>query len=494
MKLILSEFWEFMKNFCKRILAVISYPQYLLASLELILVIFVFSVIDNKTVFKYLMVISWGFLLLLTLYHHRNLSCGSVNKQMKGNKTKGTVVTILNQNEWDEWSARAEARAKARHSFMIYLLTRLFFTLEFYTSIYNHFIRDFFYFSILILTVCHIMVYSKKISPFIFFPLFLGLSVFVLEIRTDKAVINWTLLLLLFGTTIGANFFDKNLVKNRISDKILEENLILRKISLYIGLVFLYIGVYISDKIIDSTIYFTYTSRLFPGSNFFPDITTKIFILSLIFVNYLTTHKIISYLILRICYRNNKPKISSDLMQVKLEKGEWNEKWKVKDVKLQDSEISKLEIISIDTYQIRGGNKDTYYVSQSSEILEKIEGRSKYQGYLILGDISRDKITVPLVIVTLLILPAISILDGRVKVDNGIYKIFGKSDKTDISDTVEISGDTIIYNGKAEHFDIRRQSFSMGKIKKKDSDNITINFYNSGKEVRYEKSGYSGSW
>lgn len=489
MKQFLSEFWEFMKNFHKRILAVISYPQYLLIFLELILVIFVFSVIDNKTVSDYLIVISWGFLLLLMLYLRRNFSCGSVNKQIKGNKTKGMVVKPFIP------SAR-EARARhnereAKHYFNLYLFfTRLVFTKEFYTSIYNHSIRDFFYSSILILTVCQAMVYFKKISPFIFFPLFLGLSVFVLEIRTDKAVINWTLLLLLFGTTIGANFFDKNLVKNRISDKILEENLILRKISLFIGLVFLYIGVYISDRIIDSTIYFTYTSRLFPGSNFFPDITTKFFILSLIFVNYLTTHKIISYLILRICYRNNKPKISSDLMQVKLEEG----KWKVKDVKLQDSEISKLEIISIDTYQIRGGNKDTYYVSQKSEILEKIEGRSKYQGYPILGDISRDKITVPLVTVTLLILPAISILDGRVKVDNGIYKIFGKSDKTDISDTVEISGDTIIYNGKAEHFDIRRQSFSMGKIKKKDSDNITINFYNSGKEVHYEKSGYSGSW
>lgn len=495
----LSEFREFMNKFPKRILNVISYPQYLLASLELILVIFVFSVIDNKTVFEYLIVISWGFLLLLALYRYRNLSCGSVNEQMKGNITKGSYTKEIEFRRLpeNEWEAIHKANEAERLFTIPILGTRLIFTLVFFnTSIYNQFIGEFFYFSVIILTVCYRMIYSKKISPFIFFPLFLGLSVFVLEIRTDKAVINWTLLLLLFGTTIGANFFDKNLVKNRISDKILEENLILRKISLYIGLVFLYIGVYISDKIIDSTIYFTYTSRLFPGSNFFPDITTKFFILSLIFVNYLKTHKIISYLIFRICYRNNKPKISSDLMQVKLEKGEWEweEKWKVKDVKLQDSEISKLEIISIDTYQIRGGNKDTYYVSQSSEILEKIEGRSKYQGYLILGDISRDKITVPLVIVTLLILPAISILDGRVKVDNGIYKIFGKSDKTDISDTVEISGDTIIYNGKAEHFDIRRQSFSMGKIKKKDSDNITINFYNSGKEVRYEKSGYSGSW
>lgn len=223
-----SEFWEFMKNFHKRILAVISYPQYMLIFLELILVIFVFSVIDNKTVDDYLIVISWGFLLLVTLYLRRNLSCGSVNKQIKGNKTKGMVVETFNPNARE---ARHNSR-EAKHYFNAYLfVTRLIFTIEFYTSIYNHFIRDFFYFSVLILTVCQIMVYFKKISPFIFFPLFLGLSVFVLEIRTDKAVINWTLLLLLFGTTIGANFFDKNLVKNRISDKILEKNLILRKIS-----------------------------------------------------------------------------------------------------------------------------------------------------------------------------------------------------------------------------------------------------------------------
>lgn len=334
------------------------------------------------------------------------------------------------------------------------------------------------------------IVLFKKISSFLFFPLFLCFSIIVYEIRIDKAVINWTLLLLLFGTTIGSNFFDKNLVNNRISDNISEENLILRKISLYIGLVLLYIGVYISDKVIDSPFYFYFTSKLSPSGNLISDMTTKSVILALIFANYWTTHKIISYLILRICYRNKKFKISSDLVQVKLEEGEWE----VKDVKLQDSELRKLEIISIDTYQIRGDNKDIYYVSQTSEIPKKIEGLRKYEGYPILGVISRNKITVLLVIVILLILPAISILDSKVKVDNGTYYIDRKSDNIDSSDTIEISDDTIIYNGKAEHFDIRKQSFSMGKIKKKDSDNITIYFYNSRREVHYEKSGYSGSW
>ena len=74
-----------------------------------------------------------------------------------------------------------------------------------------------------------------------------------------------------------------------------------------------------------------------------------------------------------------------------------------------------------------------------------------------------------------------------VKVDNGLYYIYGKSDKTDISDTIEISDDTIIYNGKAEKFDTRKQSFSMGKIKKKNSDNITVKFYITGKELQYKK-------
>lgn len=477
----LSEFREFMKKFPKRILNVISYPQYLLFLLELGVVITFFLVIDKKTILHYLIVISWGFLSFNAFYLHRNLSCGRVNEQIKGNRIKGLVIPTP--------ISKAEKLKERIIIPSIYI--RLAFSAIIIDTTNNQFISEFLFTSVLILTLCELMVFWKKISPFLFFPLFLCFSIIVYEIRIDKAVINWTLLLLLFGTTIGSNFFDKKLVNNRISDNISEENLILRKISLYIGLVFLYIGVYISDKVIDSPFYFYFTSKLSPSDNLISNMMIKGVILALIFANYWTTHKIISYLILRICYRNKKFKISSDLVQVKLEKGEWE----VKDVKFQDSELNKLEIISIDTYQIRGDNKDIYYVSQTSEIPKKIEGLSKYKGYPILGVISRNKITVPLVIVTLLILPAISILDSKVKVDNGIYYIDRKSDNIDSSDTIEISDDTIIYKGKAETFDTRKQSFSMGKVKKNDSNNITVKFYITGKEVQYKKiSGYSGSW
>lgn len=494
MKHILSElieFREFMKKFPKRILNVISYPQYLLFLLELDVIINLFFVIDKKTVLHYLILISWGFLSLIALYLYRNLSCGRVNEQIKGNRTKEIVISILNPKTIELELSNFKVEFLKESLFISSFTIRVSFIATILDSINNQFIGEFLLLSVLILTACESMVYLKKISPFLFFPLFLCFSIIVYEIRIDKAVINWTLLLLLFGTTIGSNFFDKKLVNNRISDNISEENLILRKISLYIGLVFLYIGVYISDKVIDSPFYFYFTSKLSPSYNLISNMMTKGVILALIFANYWTTHKIISYLILRICYRNKKFKISSDLVQVKLEEGEWE----VKDVKLQESELNKLEIISIDTYQIRGDNKDIYYVSQTSEIPKKIEGLSKYKGYPILGVISRNKITVPLVIVTLLILPAISILDSKVKVDNGIYYIYRKSGNIDSSDAIEISDDTIIYKGKAETFDTRKQSFSMGKVKKNDSNIITVKFYITGKEVQYIKlSGYSGSW
>ena len=53
-------------------------------------------------------------------------------------------------------------------------------------------------------------------------------------------------------------------------------------------------------------------------------------------------------------------------------------------------------------------------------------------------------------------------------VSNGIYSICRNSDNIDNSDTIEISDDTINYNGKEEAFDTRIQSFSMGEIKKND--------------------------
>lgn len=81
----------------------------------------------------------------------------------------------------------------------------------------------------------------------------------------------------------------------------------------------------------------------------------------------------------------------------------------------------------------------------------------------------------------------VCISDKYEKADNGIYSICRNSGHIDNSATIEISDDTIIYNGKAETFDTRKQSFSMGEIKKKDGDNITIKFYKNEKDVHYKK-------
>lgn len=82
--------------------------------------------------------------------------------------------------------------------------------------------------------------------------------------------------------------------------------------------------------------------------------------------------------------------------------------------------------------------------------------------------------------------------DKKVKADNGIYSICRNSDNIDNSDTIEILDDTIIYNGKAETFDTRIQSFPMREIKKNDRNNITIKFYENEEDVHYTKLNSSG--
>jgi len=64
-------------------------------------------------------------------------------------------------------------------------------------------------------------------------------------------------------------------------------------------------------------------------------------------------------------------------------------------------------------------------------------------------------------------------------VSNGIHSICRNSDNIDNSDTIGISDDTINYNGKAETFDTRIQSFSMGEIKKNDRNNNDNTFHKS---------------
>ena len=319
-------------------------------------------------------------------------------------------------------------------------------------------------------------------------------------------MINWTFLVLLFGTSIGPNFFDKNLIKNRFLDEIKEENLILRKISFFIGLVFLYIGIYFSEKVIDSTLYLSSTGELDNYFKYFTDIIMKSNVTLLVFNTYWKTRNKILYWIFSFYYRDKELKCRSELAKVVLKDGIW----KVEEKNIQP-DIANLKRISIDTYQIKEDNKSTeciaqeretseeikednkstecvaqeretseeikednrhtYYVAQESEIPEKIEGLPKSQGYSILGVI--DFSTIIGLISALCILSVFFLSDFREKIDDGIYKIEERSDKAEVSNEIEVLGDAIVYNGKVEAFDRRTQSFEHGtisirKIKEKD--------------------------
>ena len=338
------------------------------------------------------------------------------------------------------------------------------------------------FFSSLFLCICEALICSTALSPFLFILLVLGFSTIVVSIGSESPILNWTFLLLFFGTTIGSNFFDKSLVKGRFSKKITDENLILRKISYYIGLIFLYLGVFLSESILKSTYYVHFIGENSSGISFFQNLVVKCSIFYLLFTVYLGTEKKIMYLIFRFYYRDEKLKINDSLVRVFLDK---KKKWRVRRILKKPK---KLESIAINTY--KGKNKNVFYVDKNSEIPEKIKGLREAEGKRILGLVPLG--TKVWLLLTIAILPVIYSLDKGVKVNNGIYHIYSNSDNIDNSDTIEISDDTIIYKGKAETFDTRKQSFSMGKIKKNDSNNITIKFYENGEDVNYTKLNSSG--
>lgn len=472
MKEFFTSWHKFVNEFPKKVESFISYPQYLLFVLKFIFVIFVILFNIKKTVIEMGVDISWGILSLIILYIQRDSSCGSAKEQLNGNKKKEKNIKVFFQNP-------------TMFVFLIFFIITIILVALLSATLNNIFIY-LVGLIVLILCVFDIIIHFYKFSPFLSIYLFLssrivsaigillGCYTIVFAVGIDKTIINWTLLLLFLGTTIGSNFFDKNLVKNRFSQDITEENLILRKISFYIGLVFLYIGIYISDRVINSTFYYLgFTSKQSSILNFFQDIIIKTLIFLLVYKVYMGTNKIILYRIFRICYRNKKLKARSSLVQVKLKEGVW----RVKDVSSQS--LTDLENISIDTFKIKGSDIDTYYVAQQSEISKKINGLTEKDGYPILGVIHRDKSIVISAFATLCILPIISVLDYTVKVDDGIYEVVGKSDKADKIDRIKLSGDGIIYHDKIEDFDTRTQSFEYGTISiRKKGENyieLTIN-------------------
>lgn len=338
----------------------------------------------------------------------------------------------------------------------------------------------------LILFVSELFLNIFAFSPYLFILFIFGLPTVVNSIGKESAFLNWTFLTFVLATFIGSNFFDKSLFENRVSKETMEKltngNLILRKISYFIGVIFLFIGILSSEFVLNSTSYylFVHSIKSTIGSSSYMSFIVKGITFFLVFLIYLGTEKKIMYLIFRFYYRDVELEWPSELVEVHLDK----KNWRIGGKAISPFHLKKLKRIGLDTYQIEK-DKNRYYVNQKSEIPNKIKGLYKNDGRHILGVV--DLGTKFCIFIMIAILLFISFQDKKVSVENGIYYNYGKSDNTDISDAIEISDDTIIYNGKAEKFDTRKQSFSMGEIKKNDNDNITVKFYITGKEVQYKK-------
>lgn len=334
----------------------------------------------------------------------------------------------------------------------------------------------------LVLFVGELLINTFAFSPSLLILFIIGLPIVVISIGKESAFLNWTFLTFVFATFIGSNYFDESLVKTSFSEELTKEDLIHRKISFFIGIIFLFIGILLSEFVMNSTIFYLLDHHIKSTIGPIPYLTflVKGLIFFLVFSIYSQTEKIIKYLILIFYYRDMELVWPEKLVKVHLNK----KNWRIIDKDISPSQLENLNRIGLDTFQVENV-RNIYYVNQNGEIPKKIEGKPKTYGYSILGVIKLH--TIFLVFFTIVILPAIPILlDLREKVDDGIYSIYRNPDKVDSSNIIEISDDTIIYNGKAETFDTRKQSFSMGKIKKNDG-NITIKFYISGKEVQYKK-------
>ncbi len=335
----------------------------------------------------------------------------------------------------------------------------------------------------LVLFVGELLINTFAFSPSLLILFIIGLPIVVISIGKESTFLNWTFLTFVFATFIGSNYFDESLVKKSFSEELTKEVLIHRKISFFIGIIFLFIGILLSEFVMNSTIFYLLDHHIKSTIGPIPYLTflVKGLIFFLVFSIYSQTEKIIKYLILIFYYRDMELVWPEKLVKVHLNK----KNWRIIDKDISPSQLENLNRIGLDTFQVENV-RNIYYVNQNCEIPKKIEGKPKTYGYSILGVIKLH--TIFLVFFTIVILPAIPILlDLREKVDDGIYSIYCNPDKVDSSNIIEISDDTIIYNGKAEKFDTRKQSFSMGRIKKNDSDSITVKFYKNGEEVRYTK-------
>ena len=501
MKCFFSKLRKLFKKFPKRIKKLGSYPQYLLFVLEFLFCIIMSYLTLNNTltinaIIRLFMLVVCAILILFKIVFQQDLSMNGTYKDYKDYKKQ--------QHDFDrEKKYRKYIRLvieQVQYTFILLIIIFFFFKEQ-----NNALANAVGIIGCIIFSICEILFNALCINPFISIFSVLGLSVVLTLIGNESSILNWAFLGLVLTTTIGGNFFDKTLIEGRVTKEIKDEDIIFRKITHYIGIVFLYVGIYISGYIITSPSYFVLAESKFTSEfaflNFLYskvlEIITKALIFSLVWLIYFRTKNIILNIIFRCCYQDKELKIRGKLIPVLLKDNTWiSSKFhlnKYTEIVPSDTDFvdeKELKRIGINTYQKQ---KDLFYVEDGSEILNNINRKPKYSGYPILGKL--DRWTIILIILILIIIPINKYIDSLVTVDDGIYKIEEKPDKAEVPNEIEVLGDAIVYNGKVEAFDTHTQSFEHGtiSIRKKDKHSIELT-KNVGDKTRvvYQKMDANG--
>lgn len=472
-------------DFFSKAIKVVRYPQYSLFGIELIffLGLILYSIILALPIFNLEVIKS-----ILNIFNLCFLAEGlflAVKKfNLQKNNDYGSIKEQLNDTE-GKGIALKTSTLKYYSLFHWYFLGLSFFLFICRVlPIGDTFINDLGIYSGLILFVFELFINYLAFSPYLFILMMVVIPTIVNSIGSNTTFLNWSFLTLIFVTLIGENFFEYKLVEKLISEEISEKNLILRKISINIGVVFLYFGIILSERIVNSTFYYI----LFISEASFPMTYLRIFIaksliFTLVFAVYFGTEKKIMYLIFRFFYRDKTLKNSDSVVSVSLN-GE--KRWEVKKVETMPENSER---IGIDTYKPKEDN--IFYVDESSEIPERIKDFREKEGKLILGLVPFW--TNAWLILMIFISPTISFLDYKVKIDDGIYEIVEKSDKAEFPNKIEVLGDAIVYKDKVEALDKRTQSFEHGtiSIRKKEENILTkLTKYLRGKKDREDKNSY----
>lgn len=476
----LSGLW----NFVSRIFRFIAYPQYLLFVLG---TLFCFAIIwysiDEKSleivsiwnVLRIIFILVCFFGVLYRIWIHKDVNYSGIFKdpeeikKQKLNYIEGGERFLTNPFRWFEENFQF---------YFIFLVTFFIICTVFEPS--NPRINGFGTLFGLLLAACEIVINDYAKSPFLFILITVGITAIMSSIGKEGALFDWSFLTLIFATTIGANFYDKFLVKNRFSKEITEENLIIRKTLYYIGVIFLYIWMLLTEFVLTTTYYTITISEEDSVMKFLLRCLIKVWFALVLLYIYKGTRVKLLYLIFEYYFRDKKSKNREFLVPISLEKG----KWVVGKKDILSRNLNELERISINTYRSKE-DKNKYFVEKTSEIHKGFESLNIEEGKNSLGVVSiRTMFYIGLV---LLVLLGFYSRDYMEKIDDGIYKIEERVDKAEVSNEIEVLGDAIVYNGKVEAFDRRTQSFEHGTISIREIEKKDIENKKAKKDIIYKK-------